>query len=339
MKAINSTTLFCVIATLIAYHLSLTTCSAKSYDSPDTIVVARDGTGEFRTIGEAIEVCRAFMDYHKVIYIKKGTYKEKLVIPSWLQNIELCGESSQETIITWDDHANIQQVIPNTGKQGPIGTFSTYTLKVEGNGITLKNLTIENNSARLGQAVSLHTEGDRLQVLGCRIIGHQDTVYTGVAGTRLYFRGCYICGTTDFIFGPSTAWFEDCTIESLINSYVTAASTPRDQAFGYVFNNCRLTAAEGVSQVYLGRPWRDYGYTLFMNCELGRHIRPEGWHHWEKQREQTARYLEFNNRGAGADTSKRAPWSRQLTKKEAQKITPEAVFSFSLPPFPLTIHH
>ena len=108
---------------------------------------------------------------------------------------------------------------------------------------------------------------------------------------------------------------------------MTAASTPKDQPYGYVFNNCRLIAAEGVDKVYLGRPWRDYGYTLFMNCELGRHIRPEGWHHWEKQREQTARYLEYNNRGEGAQPQQRVNWSRQLTKKEAATITPEKVFA------------
>ena len=302
---------------LIALSLSVTVQAAKSYDKPDTIVVARDGTGEFRTIDEAIEVCRAFMDYHKVIYIKKGTYKEKLVIPQWLQNIELCGEDRDETIITYDDHANINKM----------GTFRTYTLKIEANDITLKNITIENNSARLGQAVALHTEGDRLVFINCRFIGHQDTIYTGMPYTRLYFKGCYICGTTDFIFGPSTAWFEDCTIESLVNSYVTAASTPADAAYGYIFNNCRLIAKENVDKVYLGRPWRDYGYTLFMNCELGTHIRPEGWHHWEKHREQTARYLEYNNRGIGAQTQQRVPWSRQLSKKEAQQITPERIFA------------
>ena len=302
---------------LIELSLSVTVQAAKSYDNPDTIVVARDGTGEFRTIDEAIEVCRAFMDYHKVIYIKKGTYKEKLVIPQWLQNIELCGEDRDETIITYDDHANINKM----------GTFRTYTLKVEANDITLKNITIENNSARLGQAVALHTEGDRLVFINCRFIGHQDTIYTGMPYTRLYFKGCYICGTTDFIFGPSTAWFEDCTIESLVNSYVTAASTPADAAYGYIFNNCRLIAKENVDKVYLGRPWRDYGYTLFMNCELGAHIRPEGWHHWEKHREQTARYLEYNNRGIGAQTQQRVPWSRQLSKKEAQQITPERIFA------------
>ena len=207
-----------------------------------------------------------------------------------------------------------------------MGTFRTYTLKIEGNDITLKNITIENNAARLGQAVALHTEGDRLTFVNCRFIGHQDTVYTGMAATRLFFKDCYICGTTDFIFGPSTAWFEGCTIESLVNSYVTAASTPQDQPFGYVFNNCRLIANDVATQVYLGRPWRDYGYTLFMNCNLGGHIRPEGWHHWEQHREHTARYFEYNNHGEGAKTAERVPWSHQLTKKEAAQITPATVF-------------
>ena len=317
-------TLLTLIALLI---LPSSTHAAGKYDNPDTIVVARDGTGEFRTIDEAIEVCRAFMDYHKVIYIKKGTYKEKLIIPSWLQNIELCGEDAEQTIITYDDHANIKMLLGTAEPRlQAMGTFRTYTLKIEGNDITLNNITIENNSARLGQAVALHTEGDRLTFVNCRFIGHQDTVYTGMAATRLYFKDCYICGTTDFIFGPSTAWFEGCTIESLVDSYVTAASTPQDQPFGYVFNNCRLIANDVAKQVYLGRPWRDYGYTLFMNCDLGGHIRPEGWHHWEQHREQTARYYEYNNRGEGANTAARVPWSHQLTKKEAEKITPEVVF-------------
>ena len=165
---------------------------ANPYDNPDTIVVARDGTGQFRNVSDAIEVCRAFMDYHKVIYIKKGTYKEKLIIPQSLTNIELCGESRDETIITWDDHANINKM----------GTFRTYTVRVEGSQLTFKNLTIENNSARLGQAVALHTEGDMLTFIGCRFLGHQDTIYTGNARTRLYFKDCDIECTTDFIFGP-----------------------------------------------------------------------------------------------------------------------------------------
>ena len=296
--------------------------AASKYDNPDTLVVARDGTGQFRTIDEAIEVCRAFMDYHKVIYVKRGVYKEKLIIPQWLQNIEICGEDRDQTIITYDDHANIKTL----ERPGGMGTFRTYTLKIEGNAITLKNITVENNSARLGQAVALHTEGDRLRFVGCRFLGHQDTIYTGMGGTRLYFADCHIEGTTDFIFGPSTAWFEQCTILCKANSYITAASTPADVAYGYIFNRCTILAAEGVERVYLGRPWRDYGYTLFMHCTLPAQIRPEGWHHWQKEREQTARYMEFENSGPGAATDKRAPWSRQLSKKEAREITPDNVF-------------
>ena len=309
----------------LAAALPAAAAAADKYDNTDTIFVARDGTGEFRTLGEAVEVCRAFMDYKKVIFVKRGLYKEKITVPQWLTNIEIVGEDRDATIITYDDHANIR--LDETGR--PMGTFRTFTVKVEGSGITFKNITIENNAAQLGQAVALHTEGDRLRFINCRLLGNQDTVYTGRAGTRLLFSGCVIEGTTDFIFGPATAWFEDCTIHSRRNSYITAASTPADIPFGYVFNRCRLTASGGVTKVYLGRPWRDYGSTLFMNCTLGAHIRPEGWHHWQKHREQTARYSEWNNSGPGAGTSARVAWSRQLTDKEAAAITMEKVFTIS----------
>lgn len=317
---------------LVLIFSSVSTVSAasntKSWDNADTIIVARDGTGHFRTVEEAIDVCRAFMEYHKVIFVKKGVYKEKLVIPSFLTNIEICGEDRDNTIITYDDHANIKSdILPN--KQ-TLGTFRTYTLKIQGSDIVIKNITIENNAAKLGQAVALHTEGDRIKFINCRFLGNQDTIYTGIAGTRLYFQDCYIEGTTDFIFGPSIAWFENCLIKNKSNSYITAASTPDDQKYGYVFNNCKIIADEGVSKCYLGRPWRPYAYTLFMNCELGKHIRPEGWHNWGKTtNEQTARYLEYNNRGEGANVNGRCPWSKQLTKKEAQKITPDEVFSIN----------
>ena len=314
-----------LLTIIIALSAMLTAQAKDKFDNPDTIVVSRDGTGQFRNVAEAIEVCRAFMDYHKVIFVKKGTYKEKLVIPQWLTNIEICGEDRDQTIITWDDHANI--FLPEIGKG--MGTFRTYTLKIQGSRITLKNITVENNSARLGQAVALHTEGDRLTFLNCRFLGHQDTIYTGNAHCRHYFKDCYIEGTTDFIFGPSTAWFEGCDIFCKANSYITAASTPQDAPYGYIFNNCRITTDAQVDKVYLGRPWRDYGYTLFMNCELPRQIRPEGWHQWRPEAVKTARYMEYNNRGEGAATDQRVPWSRQLTKKEAQQVTLERVFSIN----------
>ena len=283
----------------------------------DTIVVSRDGTGNFRTLQEAIESARAFMDYTVTIYVRNGVYKEKVIVPSWVENIDIIGEDRDKTIITYDDHANINKM----------GTFRTYTVKVEGSDITFKNLTIENNAAQLGQAVALHTEGDRLKFINCRILGNQDTIYTGAKFTRVYFKDCYIYGTTDFIFGPSTALFEDCIIHSKRNSYVTAASTPKEAKYGYVFKHCKLTAEPGVDKVYLGRPWRPYAYTLFIECELGKHIVSAGWHNWGKQsNEETARYMEYKNTGEGANASERVAWSKQLTKKEAEAVTVDAIF-------------
>lgn len=291
--------------------------AAWAQERQDTIVVSRDGTGNFRTLQEAIESARAFMDYTVTIYVKNGVYKEKVIVPSWVENIDIIGEDRDKTIITYDDHANINKM----------GTFRTYTVKVEGSDITFKNLTIENNAAQLGQAVALHTEGDRLKFINCRILGNQDTIYTGAKFTRLYFKGCYIDGTTDFIFGPSTALFEDCIIHSKRNSYVTAASTPKEAKYGYVFKHCKLTAEPGVDKVYLGRPWRPYAYTLFIECELGKHIVLAGWHNWGKQsNEETARYMEYKNTGEGANASKRVAWSKQLTKKEAEAVTVDAIF-------------
>lgn len=312
-----------LLSLVLALAGTLAVNAANKYDNPDTIFVARDGTAEFRNIDDAIEVCRAFMEYHKVIFVKKGTYKEKLILPSWLTNIEICGEDRDNTIITYDDHANV--FIPGTDRK--MGTFRTYTVRVDGNDITFRNITIENNAARLGQAVALHTQGDRLAFVSCRILGNQDTVYTGGINTRLFFKDCHIEGTTDFIFGPSTVWFENCTILSRTDSYITAASTPQDVEYGYVFNRCKIVAAEGVSKVYLGRPWRPYAHTLFMNCQLGKHILPVGWHNWSNtQNEKTTRYCEYDNHGEGAATKERAAWTRQLTKKEAAKVTLENVF-------------
>lgn len=291
--------------------------AAWAQERQDTIVVSRDGTGNFRTLQEAIESARAFMDYTVTIYVKNGVYKEKVIVPSWVENIDIIGEDRDKTIITYDDHANINKM----------GTFRTYTVKVEGSDITFKNLTIENNAAQLGQAVALHTEGDRLKFINCRILGNQDTIYTGAKFTRLYFKDCYIDGTTDFIFGPSTALFEDCIIHSKRNSYVTAASTPKEAKYGYVFKHCKLTAEPGVDKVYLGRPWRPYAYTLFIECELGKHIVLAGWHNWGKQsNEETTRYMEYKNTGEGANASERVAWSKQLTKKEAEAVTVDAIF-------------
>lgn len=285
----------------------------KEYD----IVIARDGTGDYRNIQEAVESIRAFKPGNRTtVFIKNGTYKEKLIIPTWLTNVIFIGESAENTIITWDDHANINKM----------GTFRSYTVLVQGNDITFENLTIENNAAQLGQAVALHVEGDRVSFFNCRILGNQDTIYTGRENCRQYFDHCYIEGTTDFIFGPSTAWFEACHLHCKRNSFITAASTPKHVQYGYIFNQCLVTAKEGVEKMYLGRPWRAYGMTLFMNCNLGGFINPGGWHNWGKvENEQTARYYEYKNVGEGAGIDQRVAWSKQLSDKEIKNYTLEKV--------------
>lgn len=293
----------------------LITSSIKAQN--DTLYVARDGTGTYRNISEAINAIKDTADLPEVIFIKNGTYKEKVVIPPHMQNIEFVGEDAEHTIITYDDHARIKEM----------GTFLTFTLKVEGSNLIFRNLTIENNAAQLGQAVALHTEGNKLVFLNCRLLGNQDTIFTNTGGNKLYFYNCYIEGTTDFIFGPATVIFENCEIHSKKNSYITAASTPENIQFGYVFVNCTLTASPGIKKVYLGRPWRDFAATTFLNCNLGKHILPEGWHNWKKpQREKTSRYSEYNNTGAGSDTSHRVSWSKQLTDYEASQYTLENIF-------------
>ena len=227
------------------------------------MVVTRDGTGDYRNIQEAVEAVRAFMDYTVTIYIKNGTYKEKLVIPSWVKNVQLVGESAENTIITYDDHANINKM----------GTFRTYTVKVSGNDITFKDLTIENNAAPLGQAVALHTEGDRLMFINCRFLGNQDTIYTGSEGARLLFTNCYIEGTTDFIFGPSTALSN--TVSCIANVIrISLPLLPSKYRIWLCLQELQVDCCPGVKKVYLGRPWRPYAATAFINCEFGNHIRP-----------------------------------------------------------------
>lgn len=285
----------------------------KAYD----IVVSRDGTGDFTTVQEAINSIRDFRpEGRTVIFIRKGVYKEKVVLPTHKTEITLIGEDRDSTIITWDDHANINRM----------GTFKTYTFFIGGNDIVLENLTIENNAPQLGQAVALHVEGDRCVLIRCRLLGNQDTVYLGREGCRFYAQDCYIEGTTDFIFGPSTAWFEGCTIHGKRNSYITAASTPQHIPYGFVFNRCTLTNAPSVTDLYLGRPWRAYAMTVFLRCYLPAVIKAEGWDNWRNPaNEATARYAEYANTGPGADRSKRVAWSRVLTETEAADICLERV--------------
>jgi pectinesterase len=283
------------------------------------ITVDRNGRGDFRTIQEAVESIRAFDPNGTVtVFIREGVYKEKLILPTHVCNVKLIGESRDKTVINYDDHANINKM----------GTFRTYTFLIQGNDITLENLTIENSAQPLGQAVALHLEGDRIIIRNCRLLGNQDTVYTGRENCRQYFENCYIEGTTDFIFGPSTCWFENCEIHCKKNSYITAASTPSTILFGYIFNRCTITLAEGITEVYLGRPWRPFAMTVFLHCALPEGIVFAGWDNWRNpENEKTARYGEYNNSGKGADTSRRISWAKQLSDQEAAVYTLENVMN------------
>jgi len=302
---------FAIIMTIALQSVAL-------FSEPRHITVAADGSGEFTSVQEAVFSIRAYMSDTTYMFIKNGTYHEKIVIPSWVTNLYMKGESADRTIITWNDHARIRNM----------GTFRTYTVWVLGSGFTAEDITFENNAEQLGQAVAVHVDADRVVFRRCRFLGNQDTLLTANQESRQYYEECYIEGTTDFIFGPATAWFERCHIHSKKNSYVTAASTVADHEYGYIFNRCRLTAADSVTRVYLGRPWRPFAATVFIRCELGGHIRPEGWHNWDNpENEKTARYAEYRSSGPGANPHSRVAWSRQLSRKEVRRYTVERVFA------------
>ncbi len=284
------------------------------------MTVAQDGSGDFTTIQEAINATKAFPDKRITINIKNGVYREKVKVHAWNNLLTLKGESTDKTIITYDDYFSKIDLGRNS-------TFYTYTLMVDADDCIVKNLTIINSSGPVGQAVALHLEKDRCQIIDCKILGYQDTVYAAGEGSRQWFCRCFIEGSVDFIFGAATALFEDCTINSKTNSYVTAASTFQESEYGFVFKNCKLTADQVVDKVYLGRPWRIYAKTVFISCELGDHILPVGWHNWKKaDAEKNALYAEYNCTGPGYKPSQRTAWSKQLTKKQASKYTKENIF-------------
>ncbi len=280
--------------------------------------VAKDGSGNFRSIQEAVTACRDFSERDYRIFVKKGIYEEKLVIPSWKRRITITGEDVDSTIITWSDYSGKSD---KNGKM--LNTFTSYTCLIAGNDIVVENLTFVNASGRVGQAVALHVEGDRCIFRNCRMMGDQDTLFASGEQSRQYFDHCIIEGTTDFIFGPSTAVFRKCTIVCKKDSYITAASTSPRREYGFVFLDCRLLADTGATRVYLGRPWRLYAYTTFVRCEMGEHILPAGWHNWNKpEAEKTVRYSEYRSSGPGANPLARVLWSRQLSDREAAVLTP-----------------
>jgi pectinesterase len=283
------------------------------------LVVATDGSGQFRTVQAAIEAAPNQSERPVIIQLKPGTYREKVTVPTLKTHLILRGTDATTTVITYADHV---------GMPG-ITTPTSYSVLVQANDFTAENVTFENAAGyTAGQAVALNVEGDRASFRHCRMVGNQDVLLLATGGSRQYYQDCYIEGTTDFIFGASIGVFDHCVIKSKKNSFVTAASTPAGQAFGFVFLDCRLTADTTLAKkVYLGRPWRPNAQVVYLRCELGSHITPAGWDNWKNaDNEKTAYYAEYRSTGPGANPAARVPWAHQLTAKEARKYTLKQIF-------------
>ncbi len=328
-SSIKSTFMSRILTICFVLIVTLGFSQSRPPTYPSKFVVAQDGSGDFKTIQEAVNAFRDHSQVRVTLFIKNGVYKEKLVIPSWKPNIHLLGESKTGVVITGDDYSG--KSYPNGAKDGTgkdkFSTYTSYTVLVDAPNTIIENLSIENAAGRVGQAVALHVEGDRFVCRNCILKGNQDTLYAAKEGSRQYYENCAIEGTTDFIFGKSISLFQSCTIKSLSNSYITAAATPQNQAYGFVFVDCKLIADAEATKVYLGRPWRPNAKTVFIRTEMGKHITPAGWDNWgNADNEKTVIYAEFESHGEGALAQGRVPWGKQFSKKDLKPYTLEKIF-------------
>ncbi|HLP78476.1 MAG TPA: pectinesterase family protein [Candidatus Paceibacterota bacterium] len=303
---------------------ALLACAGLNASRADTnLFVAADGSAQYKTVQDAVmAVPMGSETNHVFIHIKPGTYRELIYVQREKRFFHLVGEDVEKTILTFDLNANLKGL---DGK--PIGTFKTPSTTIDAEDFTAENITFENSAGPVGQALAIRVDSDRVVFRNCRFLGWQDTILLNRG--RQYFENCYVEGHVDFIFGGATSYFEKCRIHCLTNGYITAASTPSNQTFGFIFNGCNITGRPGV-KTYLGRPWRNFANTVFMNTEMSEVVRPEGWHNWKKpEAEKTARYAEFNNSGPGADPKSRVPWIKQLIADEAKMLTPANVLGGS----------
>jgi len=285
-------------------------------------IVAKDGSGNFKTIQEAINAVPDIRKKRTVIFIKNGTYKEKLVLPESKTMVTFLGESLDSTIITYDDYASKKN---RFGEE--IGTSGSAGFFVYGADFIAENITFENTAGPVGQAVAVRVTADRVQFRNCRFLGFQDTLYTHGTESRQYYNHCYIEGTVDFIFGSSTAVFDSCVIYGKRAGFFTAASTPESKKFGYVFRQCVITGNAAPGTYYLGRPWRPYAKTVYLACQLEELVIPEGWDNWgNPANERTTYYGEYKNFGKGNAVKSRVSWSHQLTDEEAMAYNLKNIF-------------
>jgi pectinesterase len=281
-------------------------CAAVEQQTPGTsAIVAADGSGQYASVQDAINAApqNSTASSPWTIRVKSGTYHEKVYVQREKRYVRLIGEDSATTVISFGLYASMP------GPDGkPMGTFHTPTVWIDADNFTVENLALSNSAGDKGQALALRVDGDRVVFRNCTFLGWQDTILANRG--RQYFGHCAITGAVDFIFGGATAFFDDCDIRIAGNGYITAPSTPVDQAFGLVFLNCRIVGETPTAQTYLGRPWRPYGSSIFIGTEMTQVIRPTGWNNWSKpEREKTARFSEFASTGPGAGMASRVPWA------------------------------
>lgn len=308
-----------IVARMAANALAEKVPELRPYIRYYDLVVAQDGSGDVFTIQEAINLVP---DYRKGketrILVRKGTYREKLIIPASKQSVSLLGEDS--VVITGNDYAKKLNLM---GEE--MGTSGSSTCYIYGDNFYAENITFENSAGMVGQAVAALVDSDRAIFYRCRFLGNQDTLYPYGKERRLrqYYKDCYISGTVDFIFGWNVAaFFDNCTIHCKRDKgYIAAPATPQDAEYGFVFSHCRLTADADVENVYLGRPWRPFGQTVYLYCTMDNFIHPEGWRVWHnKDNLSTPIMGEYGCTGAGAENNTRAKWATEITHPERYTI-------------------
>lgn len=275
-------------------------------------IVAKDGSGTHTTLQGAINDVPDYRKKETRIFISEGVYHEKIAIPESKQNISLIGEKEGKVVVEFDDFAQKKNSFGE--EKGTSGSASFY---VYGHDFHATNIVFANTAGPVGQAVAMFVSGNRAIFNNCRFKGFQDTLYTYGKQSKQLYKNCYIEGTVDFIFGSSTAYFLNCKIHCLRNGYITAASTPENAKYGYVFRYCTITAEKEVTEgVFLGRPWRPYAKTVFIECTMGKFINSEGWNNWgSTEKEKTVTYGEadsYDFDGNIIDLSKRAAWAKAV---------------------------
>lgn len=307
---------------LAAACIPLVSVNAAEHPRADAVVSAT-GDGDYTTVQEAINKIPQTTTADKpwTILVKPGTYKELIYAQREKRFVHLIGEDARKTVITYGLFASMKGL---DGRE--IGTFKTPTVMIDADDFSMENITLENTAGPVGQALALRVDGDRVAFRNCAFVGFQDTILLNKG--RQYFQNCTITGAVDFIFGGATAYFERCTLVCVRDGYITAASTPAEAPFGFVFSNCTINTTAPGMKIYLGRPWRPFASTIFLNTHMSEGVRPEGWHNWnDPEREKTARYAEFNSSGPGAKSGQRVSWARRIDEAEAAKITVESVLA------------